>query len=174
MAPDDLIERISSIEPVIWNGTAYRHTAPEFEPLSGRGAALIGGRWNPKGIPTIYLAMPEAACVAEFLRMAQGQARGPASFLPRDLHEISAREIRVIDLTHTSARRRAGITLADIRAADRTACQRAGAVANQLGVQGILAPSATREGIVIAAFEPHLRRGQLTVTSTRPLEVPGG
>ncbi len=171
MALDDLIERIASIDAVPWSGTAYRHTAPEFEPLSGRGAAMVGGRWNPTGVPTIYLALPEAACVAEFVRMARGQARGPESFLPRDLHEVFGLELRVIVLTDARTRRKAAIRVSDIAAADRTACQRVGEVAHQLGVQGILSPSATRQGIVIVIFERNLRRGQLVVTETRPLQL---
>ncbi|WP_404478681.1 RES family NAD+ phosphorylase [Novosphingobium sp. BL-52-GroH] len=41
-----------------YEGKLYRALNPVFarEPLSGRGAALYGGRFNPRGTPALYLA----------------------------------------------------------------------------------------------------------------------
>jgi RES domain-containing protein len=39
-----------------YSGKLYRAINPVFarEPMSGRGAELYGGRFNPKGVPTLY------------------------------------------------------------------------------------------------------------------------
>jgi RES domain-containing protein len=42
--------------PVRYRGKLYRALNPVYarEPLSGRGAELYGGRFNPKGVPALY------------------------------------------------------------------------------------------------------------------------
>ena len=153
-----------------WSGVAFRHTAPEREALSGSGSFIFGGRWNPPDlVPTIYLALPEEACVAEFLRMAEGQGRGAQSFLPRDLHVIDVNALNVLDLTAEAALRAIGLSMGDIASEDWSTCQAVGQTAHYLGMQGIVAPSATGVGLVIAAFEPAINRGQIVVRETRPL-----
>ena len=116
------------------------------------------------------MATPVEACVAEFVRMAGGQARGLQSFLPRDLHVIEVNELRVLDLTGEDARKLVGIDLQDIEARDSSPCQEIGMAAHYLGFQGVLAPSATHIGFVLAAFERNIGRGQLVVSETRPLD----
>lgn len=169
LSQDELLQAIDDLGATPWSGTAFRHTAPNFPALSGSGAAQIGGRWNPQGVSTIYLATPEDACVAEFMRLAKGQANGAQSFLPRDLHELSVFDLQVLDLRSATAQRSVGIGLAAIEDPNRLACQTIGEAAQYLGFQGILAPSATRIGLVVAAFERQVRRGQLVLRSTRAL-----
>lgn len=169
-SPLDLLQAIDDLGPTPWSGEAYRHTAPAYPAIAGSGASAIGGRWNPKGVSTVYLATPVEACVAEFMRQAQGQARGIQSFLPRDLHVISVHELQVVDLTVDEARASVGIRLENIEDKDRSACQEVGRAAHYLGLQGILAPSATHVGLVLACFERNIQRGQLTVERTIPLD----
>jgi RES domain-containing protein len=48
-------------------GICYRAHDPRwsFKPISGDGAALRGARFNPKGIPTLYLALSIIGAVKE-------------------------------------------------------------------------------------------------------------
>ncbi len=171
MEDDDLLERLDSLGLSSFSGTLYRHTSPDRNPLEGLGARLFGGRWNPKdSVSTIYLARPIEACVAEFRRMAQGQARGVESFLPRTLHTLRAEEIRVLDLRSEDALEEVGLSTHDIVSRDWGPCQRVGAAAHFLGAQGVRARSASGKGEVIATFEPTLAPGQLKVVDSTPID----
>jgi RES domain-containing protein len=50
-----------------FEGTAYRAHDPRwaFQPLSGAGAALRGARFNPKGMPALYLSLEIMTAVKE-------------------------------------------------------------------------------------------------------------
>lgn len=50
-----------------FHGKLYRALNPIFarEPLSGRGAALYGGRFNPKGVPALYVSLAVMTAVKE-------------------------------------------------------------------------------------------------------------
>ncbi|UXC90753.1 RES family NAD+ phosphorylase [Sphingobium sp. RSMS] len=50
-----------------YQGKLYRALNPIYarEPLSGRGAALYGGRFNPKGTATLYLATSLQTAIRE-------------------------------------------------------------------------------------------------------------
>lgn len=47
----------------LWRMLTIRY---QRAPHSGEGARLVGGRWNPKGIPALYLATDPGTAVAEF------------------------------------------------------------------------------------------------------------
>jgi len=51
------------------------------------------------------------------------------------------------------------------------ACQAVGAAAHFLRLAGVVAPSATGAGVVIAVFEPHVGPGQLAVESTEIIGI---
>lgn len=50
-----------------YRGALYRALNPVYarEPLSGRGAELHGGRFNPKGMPALYTALDPATALKE-------------------------------------------------------------------------------------------------------------
>lgn len=158
------------MEPTPWSGVAYRHTSPGREPLSGEGARQFGGRWNPpERFPTLYLASSVASCLAEFERMAAGQASGTQSFLPRDLHEINVENAEVFDLTLPESLENVGLSASTIQDDDRGPCQDVGDVAHFLNFQGVRASSATGVDVALALFELKVRPSQLKLLRTSQL-----
>jgi RES domain-containing protein len=53
--------------PVRYLGKLHRALNPIYahEPLSGRGAELYGGRFNPKGMPALYLSLSMMTALRE-------------------------------------------------------------------------------------------------------------
>jgi RES domain-containing protein len=52
---------------VLYRGKLYRALNPVYarEPLSGRGAELYGGRFNPKGVPALYASLSVMTALRE-------------------------------------------------------------------------------------------------------------
>ena len=167
--PAELLEAVDRLGFQAWSGLAFRHTAPGRNGLSGAGARIYGGRWNPPNlVSTIYLSQPRATCVAEFHRMAQGQGRGPSSFLPRTVHHIQITDLSVLDLTGDGLGD-VGLDSDDLSDNDWSPCQLVGQAAHFLGASGLVAPSATGEGLTIAVFETRVR-GQLAIIDDGEIE----
>lgn len=133
-APSELCTAIDALGDTPFTLTAFRHTAPGRDPLSGTGARLFGGRWNPRDrAATIYLAEPIESCIGEFLRMADGQGKGAASFLTRDVHSIGLDGVRLIDLRTEAALNSVCLALTDIASEYWEPCQSVGAAIELLG-----------------------------------------
>ncbi|NNM46949.1 RES family NAD+ phosphorylase [Knoellia koreensis] len=168
---DELVQRVDQLGASAWSGTTYRYTTARRDPLSGAGARLNGGRWNPPDIfATIYLATPIETCLAELERLAVSQNNTAAELLrvPYKLHTVKVTNLAILDLRDASALAHVGIGEADIADDDWTACQAVGHAAWFLGLSGVLAPSASGAGHVLAAFET--RTGpSLEVTASVPL-----
>jgi len=169
---EDLIQRVNDLGTIPWSGTTYRYTTPRRDALSGTGARLNGGRWNPRdAFATIYLAHPLAACIAELERAAEltNVSVSDAVRSGRTLHTIEVHDVQMLDLSSEQNQAAIGLGTGDIADDDHTACQAVGQAADFLGYQGVLAPSATVIGLVLAVFEARLRHEQLQVTSSEPL-----
>lgn len=167
-----LIARVDQQGHIAWSGATFRHTTLRRDPLSGAGARLNGGRWNPKDLfAALYLATPASTCMGELTRTAQSQGVSEIVLLqaPRLLHEIDVTDVKVLDLRDSEQRSAVGITDADISDSDWTICQQVGHSAWFLGLQGIVAPSATGAGSVLTLFEGRIEPGQVTVSSSRSL-----
>lgn len=117
-----------------------------FSPLSGEGAAIHGGRFNPKGMPALYMSLSIDTAVTE---AAQGFA-GKLEPLTICLYEVDCDGI--IDLSTPESRDAAGVDLAEMEAPwawDRAEKRKPAsvAVAERLikaGAAGILVPSFAR------------------------------
>lgn len=131
-----------------FRGLAYRAHDPRwsFKPLSGDGAAIHGGRFNPKGTPALYVALDPMTAIKE---AAQGFAR---KFEPCVLctYEIDCED--VADLRGKERRRAAGVGEADMAcpwfaeaaAGREPASWRFARRLIEHGAAGILAPSYVR------------------------------
>ncbi len=134
---------LSALIAPLWRMLPIRH---QRSPLSGEGARLYGGRWNPRGTPAHYLATDAVTAVAEFY---QGLPK-PGTLAPYQL-DASA----IADLTDGKAApadRRIAAALGEPwkAVAARTGGEPiAWALARELiraGAEGALVPSAQNPG----------------------------
>ncbi len=89
MPDPDLVEKIDRLSRRPISMATYRHVTVGRPPLSGEGARIQGGRWNPaERLPTLYLDLSTEVAVAEFQRMARLNRRALRDFLPRELYRI--------------------------------------------------------------------------------------
>lgn len=88
--------------PITWSGNLYRALNPVHarEPLSGRGAELHGGRFNPKGVPALYASTT--------VQTALREANQVGDLQPTTLVCYRARIERVFDTRDAAALAAAG------------------------------------------------------------------
>jgi len=88
-------------------------------------------------------------------------------FMPRHLLEFEVKLDALLDLTNLDAVKAVGLEEGHLRADDAGLCQAVGEAAHHLGREGVLAPSATGEGVVLAIFvERLLPASRFEVVST--------
>lgn len=133
--------------------TAVRHLSPKYDPRSGEGARINGGRFNPPGsFPALYLCETRPCAVAELTRLGIRHVVGVDGLLPRSLYEYQLELDRVLDLTDEHVRDHIGVSAADLAADDWTLCQAIGTEAHAAGDQAIRTYSATGVDNVLVVF----------------------
>ena len=132
----------------------FRNQAPGFDPSSGQGALLNGGRYNaPGSFPTVYLCSTRECTVAELTRQATQQGLRIADLLPRELWEVSTVEpIAVLDLTDPETLQHLSLAHSDLIRNDFRPTQQIGQAAHDAGYRAIRSPSATGIDVVHAVF----------------------
>jgi RES domain-containing protein len=152
-----LLAGVDTLGSVPLSTVAFRHVAVGRHPLSGAGARLHGGRWNPPGsFSTLYLALEIETTIAELYRLASRQGLIPDDFLPRHMYRYEVSLAAVLDLREQAARAALDLSEPELSSPDATRCRSIGEAANQLGYEGVLAPSATGTGTVLAVFSDRL------------------
>lgn len=129
-------------------GPAYRAHHPNWawQPTSGEGARLHGGRFNPKGTPALYLSLDLPTAIRE---ASQGFAfRLP----PLTIVEYEVDCDGIVDLTARGALRRHGATAADVRCAWLLLARSGAPVPSWQLAERLIAAGAA--GIVVASFAP--------------------
>ncbi len=140
---------------MIYKGRAYRAHDPRwsFQPISGRGAAITGGRFNRVGQAALYLSLSPVTALAECTQGFAGR------MLPMTLCEYDVDCEAVADLTRAETRKALGVSEADIACAWLTyqrkgriaPSQAAAAALMAKGMNGALVPSFV-PGIGVAAL----------------------
>ena len=128
-----------------WDGVAFRGHDPKWawSPISGDGAAAKGGRFNPKGVPALYLALSLEGLLLE---VCQGFAH---RLEPLTICAYGVAASGLADLRTEEGRAAAAVKLEDMACAWAydMACHRAPpswVIARTLiaqGVNGVLVPS---------------------------------
>jgi RES domain-containing protein len=162
----DLVDRVDALGATSYEGAALRHVAPGHDPLATAGARIRGGRWNPpESFGTLYLALDRGTVITEFHRLAARHGLRPEDFLPRDLHHFRVKLEAVLDLRREDALEAVGLDVTRVRSDNRAPCQAIGEAAHYLGLEAVLAPSATGSGDVLAVFFDRLRPESLIEVS---------
>lgn len=157
-------EAVDSLGSIPFVGTVFRHVSVRWPCVSGAGAQRSGGRWNPpESFPTLYCALSFETAIAELNHFASSHSLPAAVLLPRKVCELEVTLRHVLDLRPLANQRSLEITRKDLTSRDWSACQEVGRAAYSLELEGLLAPSGTGVGDVLALFEMHLRQGSQMV-----------
>jgi RES domain-containing protein len=142
-----------------------RHVSVDWRELTGSNS---GGRWGPEGgYSVLYLGRPRSSIAVEAYRhlvdpFAENGMTGDM-IAPRRLLVCKVSVTEILDLRSEAAQLRVALSDDDLMSGvgDYEACQTVGRVAHQLGLHGIIAPSATGLGETLALFEQHLPADEL-------------
>lgn len=166
---EQLLDAVNAIGPTAWSGRCFRYTTARRDPLSGEGARLHGGRWNPPDLfPAIYLAEPRSACLRELAKAAADNHLDVQAQLqvPYKLHTIRVDQIPVLDLRDPNRQVELGLESDQPEAWTWSECQPIGHAAWFLEFAGVLAPSATGQGLTLALFEHRAGPNQVNVEAS--------
>lgn len=170
MQPD--LSRIAAASHSSFSGEGWRHLSPKHDALSGEGARLNGGRFNPPGsFPVLYICRTRACAVAELQRFGDRHAIGIEGLLPRRVYRYQIELDKVLDLTTDGGRADVDVGLETLIGPDWSACQELGAAAYGLGVQAIRSPSATGVDDILAVFVQRIGVGGLHPTMVEEWRV---
>lgn len=148
-----------------FEGEAFRHQSPNYEPLNGEGARINGGRFNPpESFPVLYLCTTRPCTVAEFHRLGQRHQIGAEGLLPRVLFRYEVELTTVLDLSEVETRAAVGLTREEITDYGWSRTQELGELAHALEFQAILASSATGVNSILTVFLENVR-GDVVVPS---------
>ncbi|MBK5223387.1 MAG: RES family NAD+ phosphorylase [Acidimicrobiia bacterium] len=148
---------LGSLTGTALSAVAYRNQARGFDPRSGDGARRLGGRFNPPhSFPALYLCQTRPCVVAELSRQAERQGIAVVALLPRELFEIRANLVKVLDLTDAETLGTLGLASPDLVREDHRLTQEIGEAAHEHAFQAIRSPSATGVGNVLAIFPEKL------------------
>lgn len=131
-----------------FTGRCYRGHDPiwSFSPLSGAGAAKTGGRFNRKGVATLYLSLLIMTAVGE---CTQGLGR---RLHPLTMCEYDVDYEPVADLRTEGTREALGVAMADLACGWLT-CLRAGIDAPSWQVVDRLKADG-HAGLIVSSFAP--------------------
>ncbi len=170
----DLLAAIAGIEPIRIQGTFERHTSLRWDELKPSAA---GGRWGARrAYEVLYLGRPRNSVVIEAYRHLVDDELDDAGALAATVLERRIVTCRVdipniLDLRANSVRTAISLTDAQLFSdvGDYAACQAIGAAAHRLGLAGLVAPAAGKQGETLALFAANLPAARLPHVTKRDI-----
>ena len=140
---------------IVFEGTVYRSSVPSYanesDLLTGEGSKRNGGRWNPVGIAVVYTSLSPETAMKETLAHYRYYGIPIEDAMPRTFVAIGAKLRRVLDFRQGTVRRRLQISLdrilevdwrKEVLASREPITHALGSAASEVGIEGIVAPSA--------------------------------
>ena len=147
--PDPRIaETLARLPEGQYEGDVWKHTLPGQPPTT---ANTRGARWNPPEAPAVYVAMERGTALAEGQYLVALQPQPIRGI--RHIHRGTVKLSRVLDLRDRATLQALGLSDAELRSYDHTACQRVGGTAEWLGIEALIVPSARFDGANLVIFE---------------------
>lgn len=138
--PPQLLDLLQQLEPVGWEGTAWRHMLG-IRPADTENTR--GARWNPPEVAAIYTSLHRDGAVAEGSHALASQPLSPR--VRRIVYEVHVTLNSVLDLTDSDTLSLLGVGTDELASDDMRACRDVGGAAAWLEHDGILVPSARSE-----------------------------
>lgn len=174
------LEYVAPFSGIIYRAVATRY-ANRNDLLTGKGAKIYGGRWNPPGLFCVVYGTPDPhAALAETLNTYGQYGIPQEQRLPLVLAAINVRLQRVLDLTCGKIRSRLGVSEERMLEADwRTAqaknseglTQAIGRLAREARIEALLVSSARlKKGENLVIFPDQLTKlSRLRIVNRRDL-----
>jgi RES domain len=170
----DLLAAISDLEPADVDGEFERHCSLRWDDLRPSAA---GGRWGARrAYEVLYLGRPRQSVVVEAYRhLVDDELDAPrelaAAVIERRILTCEVAVQNILDLRPPDSRSAVGLTDDALSSdpGDYDRCQAIGVAAHQLGLNGIIAPSASRLGETLALFTLNLPMEQWPTVTTRDI-----
>ena len=170
----DLLVAISEVDPVEVKGEFERHCSLRWDEL--RPSAAGGRCAAPRTFDVLYLGRPKDSVVAEAYRhLVDDELDSPrelaATVLERRILTCNVAVKSILDLRSTATRSALALTTTQLfsEVGDYDQCQAIGAAAHQLGLFGVIAPSASRLGETLALFTTNLPVEQWPIVKSRDI-----
>lgn len=139
-----------------YEGKLYRALNPIHAraPLSGRGAELYGGRFNPKGVPALYTSLSVLTALRE--------ANQVGNLQPTVLVSYEAKIERVFDCRDAAALMAEGMDAAALADTGwRDQMKKSGEARTQTFARGLI--EAGYHGLMVRSFAPGATGGDLNL-----------
>jgi len=183
---DELKKRLQQVRQsaIGFLSTVYRSSTPKYanqsDLLTGEGSRRFGGRWNPVGISAVYASLSPETAMAETLAHNRYYGIPVEDAMPRTFVAIEVSLKEVIDLRIGTVRQRLKVSLDRMVNVDwRTVVQsgaeplpqRIGRAASDIGLEGLIVPSAAdSSGHNLLVFPPNLEgNSKIRVLNTERL-----
>jgi RES domain-containing protein len=163
--PPEWLDRLQGAPEISWDGTVFRHMFGDIPPVKTN---IAGARWNPPDVEAIYTSCEQETALAEAEYYLSLHPLRPKA--KRVLYAIRLTLQSVLDLRDFDRLSKLGMLASTLAAADVTECRRLGGAVAWLRYEGMLIPSARRDGGTNLVIYRQDLSGSFEIVETRVIQ----